>query len=210
MSRILRRLKSEFELAYVYCRAKLFGLDEVVRYLRNPAPNVSVRLLRKLGATIGEETTIKGPLYLDNVLEDIGSRTDFGNLQIGENVYIGLGVTMDLANVIMIADNAVLSGNVSILTHADCNRSPGVSAIYPRVCKPVRIATGSWIGFGATLLAGVEIGETTVVAAHSLVNQSCDACSLYAGIPAQKKMSLPLSESLSDTPKSGHVDHAGA
>ena len=188
----IHRIRLEVEFRRIWIRAKLFGLNEVVRYLRNPLPSIPERLLRAFGAEIGPQSKIKGPLFLDNVLEDENSRHDFGHLEIGKNCYLGSGVFMDLANKIAIEDNVVLSANVSIVTHADCNRSPVLEKIYPRQCRSVRICRGAWIGFGAIILNGVTIGENTVVASSSLVKDDCAAGALYAGTPAKLKNNLNI------------------
>lgn len=160
--------------------------EMAIRYLRNPTPAHSVRVLRAFGATIGEGTTIKRSLHLDNVHRDRNSTGDFSHIRIGSNCYIGDGVYFDLANEVILDDNAILSGGVSILTHADCNRSPVLVEQFPRECLPVHIKTGAWIGFGATILAGSVIEKNAVVGAQSLVNGRVEAHSLYAGAPARK------------------------
>lgn len=49
---------------------------------------------------------------------------------------------------------------------------------------PVRIADNVWIGMGALILKGVEIGENSVVAAGSIVTKSVPANVVVAGNPA--------------------------
>jgi acetyltransferase-like isoleucine patch superfamily enzyme len=50
---------------------------------------------------------------------------------------------------------------------------------------PVRIADNVWIGMGAVILKGVEIGENSVVAAGAIVTRSVPANVVVAGNPAQ-------------------------
>ena len=47
-----------------------------------------------------------------------------------------------------------------------------------------------YIGFRSIILRGVTIGENTIIGAGSLVNKSCEANSVYAGIPAKRICSL--------------------
>lgn len=150
----------------------------IVRRLRNPLPHTAVGLLRAGGASIGERTTIKGRLYLDNA--------ELSNLRIGENCYIGDGVYMDLAGPITIGDGAVLSAGVMLVTHQDANRSP-VAERYPRRCEPVTIGAGAWLGVRATVLVGVTMGERSILAAHSLLMGDTDADTLYVGAPAHPR-----------------------
>ena len=51
--------------------------------------------------------------------------------------------------------------------------------------KPVRIGDGSWIGHGAIILPGVDIGEHVTVAGGSVVTRSVAARSVVAGNPAK-------------------------
>jgi len=170
--------------------ARMLGVSWTVRYLHNPDPRVAIRLLKMFGATIGEGTTIKRSLFIDNAFEDKDSAGDFSHLRIGKNCYVGEGVCLDLANRIELGNDVVLSGRVAILTHGDCNRSEEVSACYPRVCLPVRIEPGAWIAFDSVLSAGVTVGTCSVVGAKSFVRRDVEPHCLYGGIPAKKVRSL--------------------
>jgi acetyltransferase-like isoleucine patch superfamily enzyme len=49
---------------------------------------------------------------------------------------------------------------------------------------PVRIRDNVWVGMGAVILKGVEIGENSVVAAGAIVTRSVPANVVVAGNPA--------------------------
>lgn len=51
---------------------------------------------------------------------------------------------------------------------------------------PVTIEDGAWIGFGATILKGVTIGQGAVVAAHALVVRDVAPRSVAGGVPARE------------------------
>ena len=108
-----------FEYSTRFMAGKILGISFVVSYLRNPNPRVSIKLLRAFGATVGKDTTIKRALVIDNVSEVRNSTGDFSHLKIGHNCYIGDNSFLDLANQIIIEDNAVISANASFLTHAE-------------------------------------------------------------------------------------------
>ncbi len=169
---------------------RMFGIGHAVRYLRNPDPRVTVPLLRACGANIGEWVTVKRSLFLDNVYEDTDSQEDFSNIVIGDGCYIGDLVYLDLANRVEFGKQAVVSAHAAFVTHADCNRSPELACLFPRICKEIVIGPGAWIGHGATVLNGVTIGEQSVVAAGSLVTQDTRPHSLYGGIPARRLRGL--------------------
>lgn len=165
---------------------KIFGISHIIRYLRNPNPLISVKLLKSFGAKIGSGTKIKGPIFFDNVYEDQNSAGDFSHLQIGKNCYIGDCVYFDLANKINIGNDVVISGQSCFVTHSDCNRSKTLKKIYPRTCKEIVIEEGAWIAFRSTILNGVRVARNSVVSAHSLVKSDVEEYSLYSGIPAEK------------------------
>ena len=180
------RMLATLEFCFVYLEGRIFGISHVIRYLRNPNPRISAKLLRSFGATVGAGTTIKRSILLDNVYEDRDSAGDFSHLIFGENCYIGDAVFFDLAAEVIFKDNAVVAGRASFVTHAECGRSSFLSSRYPRKSGAIVVGTGAWIGFGVTIMAGVNIGENSVVGSNSLVLQSTEPYGLYVGSPAHK------------------------
>ena len=186
LRKIFRKILSLTKFYFYLVLGKLFGISCIVRYLRNPDPLVSIHLLKAFGAKIEPGTTIKRTIYLDNVYEDENSRSDFSHLKIGNNCYIGDCTYFDLANEIIIGDDVVISGGVSFITHADCNRSKYLAEKFPRTCKKIMIQDGVWIAFGAIILNGSTIGKNSVVAAESLVKEDVEKYCVYGGIPSKK------------------------
>ncbi len=189
-TKFVKKILLKFEFCKVVVLSKLFGFSYVIKYLRNPNPRLSVKILRYFGAAIGNRTIIKRTLFIDNAYEDQDSKGDFSNIYIGANCYIGDCVYFDLANQIVIEDNAVISGHVSFVTHADCNRSKFLNKKFPRKSKPIIIKKGAWVGFGATLLTGSVLGEESVLAAKSLLNQVAKSRKVYVGMPSRKEKDL--------------------
>jgi acetyltransferase-like isoleucine patch superfamily enzyme len=183
---LLNRAIALLEYFFVCIAGRILGPSAIVRYLRNPNPLVSVRLLRAFGAAVGNHTTVKGSIFFDNVERDENSTGDLSHLKIGDNCYIGDGVFFDLANEIVIENDAVIAGHVSFITHAECRRSGYLSRKFPRRCEPVIVGSGSWVGFGATVLAGVIVGSNSALGAHSLVLERTEAQCVYVGSPARK------------------------
>jgi acetyltransferase-like isoleucine patch superfamily enzyme len=190
-------VKNRLQKALAYGRAlvgysvvlvlgRVFGLPVVIRYLRNPDPLVTVRLIRSFGGRVGNRTKFKRAVMIDNAYEDRNSTGDLGHLTVGHNCYIGDLVYFDLANEVVIGDNAVVAGSVSFVTHADCNRSEYLAVRFPRTCAPIKVGNGAWLGFGSTILGGVTIGDRSVLAAGSLLARDVEPEHLYAGIPAEK------------------------
>jgi acetyltransferase-like isoleucine patch superfamily enzyme len=53
------------------------------------------------------------------------------------------------------------------------------------VARPIRLGRNSWVGFGACLLPGVNIGEGSIVAARSVVAEDVPPYVVVAGNPAR-------------------------
>lgn len=164
-----------------------YGIDFVASTLAWLPRAMYVPTLRDHGAVIGTNLIHKDGWLIDN------ADRDFGNLVIGNNCYVGKSVFFDLPNRITLEDEVVVSGRVTFLTHADTG-SRTMSRWYPRVEGPIRIGRGSWIGAGAIVLPGVELGECCVVGAGAVVNRSWPARSVIAGVPARLVKTLPADE----------------
>ncbi len=58
----------------------------------------------------------------------------------------------------------------------------------PHVTKgPTRIGSDVWIGTGAVILSGVEIGHGAIIGAGSIVTRDVDPYAVVAGVPAKRK-----------------------
>lgn len=185
MSTILQRSRDRWEKVTILWRVRVLGIRELVRYLRAPNPGITAWLLCRFGARVGDGTTFKGAIVLDNVNQDRNSTGDLSHLTIGTNCYIGDDVYFDLADRIIIGNNALVSGRVSLITHADCNRSPVLAPLHPRKTGPVYVGDGAWLGFGATVLCGVKIGANSLVGAGSVVTRPVEPGTTCAGVPAR-------------------------
>jgi galactoside O-acetyltransferase len=60
---------------------------------------------------------------------------------------------------------------------------------------PILIKDRVWIGFGATVLKGVTVGEGAIVAAHSVVTHDVEPYSVVAGNPARIVRRLVVQQS---------------
>jgi acetyltransferase-like isoleucine patch superfamily enzyme len=139
-------------------------------------------LLRQHGAVIGDVAEIHSPLIIHNASPEPGRH--YANLRIGNECYLGRDVFLDLKDSIVIEDQVTLSMRVMLITHTDAGRSP-VSARIPASHGPILLRRGAYVGAGATILQGVEVGEASVIAASALVREVVPAGSTVAGVPAR-------------------------
>lgn len=115
-------------------------------------------------------------------------------VNVGKNVLIGSNVTIDniYPHLIYIGNNVSLAGNNLILAHSK------PLLVHKKYVKsytaPVIIENNVWITVGVIVLAGVRIGEGSIVAAGSVVTRDIPPNSLAAGIPAKVIRKLELEE----------------
>lgn len=121
---------------------------------------------------IDESLHVNLPLYCD-----------FGrHIRIGKNVFINTACVFTDLGGITLEDDVLLAPKVSIITvnhPTDPQTRRGV------IVKPVVIKKNAWIGAGATILAGVTVGENAIVAAGAVVTKDVPANSIVAGMPAK-------------------------
>ena len=102
------------------------------------------------------------------------------NITIGRKVVIGPGCTIGAAAAIYLGDNVHVSKNVLIETGlADISSLPPYRSDQT-TARPIRIESGVWIGAGAIILGGVNIGRNSVVAAGTVVRKSVPADTIIA------------------------------
>lgn len=112
-------------------------------------------------------------------------------LLIGNDVYIGKGVTLQVDGVI--GDNVLIANGVGIIGRSDHDmRMIGVPirdadwvGHHPdRLSRPVQVGSDAWIGYGAIILSGVTIGDSSIIAAGAVVTSDVPPNSIAVGCPA--------------------------
>jgi acetyltransferase-like isoleucine patch superfamily enzyme len=107
-------------------------------------------------------------------------------LSIGDGCLLGRNATV-IAHREVVIDDAVWMGDgvyISDQNHdwSDPDRPIGAQAKEP---EPVRIGEGSWIGNGAMILAGAQVGRRVVVAAGAVVVGPVPDHAIVGGVPAR-------------------------
>lgn len=146
-----------------------------------------LRRVRSNRLTIGDESIIHANIIFEHEQADIriGSRTYIGlsNLICFRNVSIGDDVLVSWGATIVDHDSHSLEWDLRRNDVRDWARNHKVWTHVPTA--PVVIADKAWIGFNATVLKGVTIGEGAVVAACSVVTRDVPPHALVAGNPAR-------------------------
>lgn len=130
-------------------------------------------IIKELFGTVGVNPSIEHNFHCD-----LGY-----NIHVGDNFYAGYNCTiLDMAEV-KVGHNCMIGPNVGIYTagHSiepkDRNKSGyGIQII---------IGNDVWIGGSCVILAGVTIGDNSIVAAGSVVTKDVPANTIVAGNPAK-------------------------
>ena len=104
------------------------------------------------------------------------------NTKLGKNIFINFNcVFLDLGG-IEIEDNVMLAPGVQLLSEGH-PIEPGQRQTL--TAGKIHIKKNAWIGANATILAGITIGENSVVAAGAVVAKNVPDNVVVGGIPAK-------------------------
>jgi acetyltransferase-like isoleucine patch superfamily enzyme len=115
-----------------------------------------------------------------------------GGIRIGEHVHIAVYSSLIGSGMITLSDFCNLSSRVSVYSSNDdysgtMMTNPTVPEEYTGVSSAdVFLAKHVIVGSGSVILPGVTLAEGVAVGALSLVNTSCAAFGIYAGVPAMR------------------------
>lgn len=109
-------------------------------------------------------------------------------VKIGNHVYIGPSVNIDdlYPELIIIEDYVSIGMRSMIFAHSNPTCSIEIKKnYYPREIKTTTIKRGAWIAPGCIILAGVTIGENSIVGAGSAVIRDVEPYTIVGGSPAK-------------------------
>lgn len=135
---------------------------------------------------IGDDCFI-GRFSILHPLAQYNNQSCDGGIILGNNVYIGGFSQIHSMCSLEIGDGCVLSEHVYVsdIAHG-LHPMKGPIMMQPLESKgPVRIGRHVFIGFGASVLPGVTLGDHCIVGTHSVVTRSFPAYSMVAGMPAR-------------------------
>lgn len=109
-------------------------------------------------------------------------------VRIGRHCFVGLDTWLDdqFPELIRIEDDVTISFRVTVVVHDDAKRLDRTEAgAGDGTVAPVVLRRGCYLGAGALVLPGVEVGERAVVAAGAVVTRNVPAGKVVAGVPAR-------------------------
>lgn len=135
---------------------------------------------------IGRDSTV-GRRVILNALRQDGGRPLAGQIDIGEDVYLGHDCQIHAMQTLRIGRGCVLSDRV-YLNDASHGMDPRAGLIMRQPIHskgPITIEEHSFLGLGAVVMPGVVIGHHSVIGAMSVVTRSVPPGSMLAGNPAR-------------------------
>jgi galactoside O-acetyltransferase len=132
------------------------------------------------GITLSDGVRLQHRVYLDT------ERTVDGYIKIGKGVYIGTGTTLFGHMGLEIGDDCLLAQNITLTPYSHIFDDPN-RIIYSQGghCKKVTIGNDVYIGMGCCVMYSGDIGEGSVIGAHSTVVKPIPPYSIAVGTPAK-------------------------
>lgn len=187
-----------FYLQATSMKARMAGLQLGER--PHVSPGGKYLVSKEAQVVVGDDVL----LGRDHHLEAVGS----SQIQIGKNVRFHERVhirAVDGAQ-IRIGDNCYFHHDVAILAHTSI--TIGADGIFAAFCylsdhnheidrhmrikdqgfktEPLVVGDDVWLGVGATLIKGANLGEGVVIAARAVVNKTVPDYEIWGGVPARK------------------------
>ncbi len=123
-------------------------------------------------------------------IKNYNNQTYSPQIQIGNNVQFNSDIHIGCIEYIEIGDNCLLGSRILITDHDhgtteyDCLQLPPLERkLHSK--GPVIIKKNVWIGDGVSILAGVTIGENSIIGTNAVVTKSVPANSILVGNPAR-------------------------
>ena len=166
------------------------------------------KLFRAYNKTEDEETE-KRQSIMTELFKQVGSKVwiepdfkcEFGkNIVIEDNVYINFGcVILDCAEV-TIGANSLLGPNIGLyaVNHVTDAEERIHGGCYG---KPIHIGKNVWLGGDVKILAGVSIGDNTIIGAGSIVTKDIPSNVIAVGNPCK------VIKEITEADKTGYLNN---
>ena len=109
-----------------------------------------------------------------------------GNLTIGNNVWIGHDVMIVCGENLIIGSNVNIAPRVYIGTGTHRIDRTGPSIAGDGINLPITIGDGAWVCACSSILAGVNIGECSIIAMGAVVVTDVPSYEIWGGVPSKK------------------------
>lgn len=158
-----------------------------------------LKIIGPKGISIGKNFSAGRSLWI----ESVGGE---GKIIIGDNVNLSDYVHIGCANSIEIKDGVLIGSNVLITDHShgridqdgihSLEIRPNLRSIHSK--GATIIGRSVWIGDGVRVMAGVVIGDDSVVGANSVVVRDIPPATVWAGTPARQIWPKDMCDCIAD------------
>lgn len=154
------------------------------------APNVVINCTDMKQVRIGDNCSLGLGVWIRcksiDMKEDVkisGGACIIGNekVTIGKGCYIGHNALLDCWETIVLENCSQISPGAIILTHDSSKHYISGKEIFS---SPTIIRENSYIGAGAIILPGIEIGRCAIIGAGAVVTKNVAPCTTVVGSPA--------------------------
>lgn len=169
----------------LYYAITLFG-NTVINKI--PSRHVRKWFYQLLGAKMGGKTF---PCRRVEILLPMG-------LKLSDRVAVGWFAELDSRGGITVGHDTNISSHVKLITGSHDIDDPKFEADF----KPISIGHHCWIGTGATVLQGINIGDGAIVAAGAVVTKDIPSYEVWGGVPAKfiRKRTVELEYNIGTAP----------
>ena len=133
--------------------------------------------VKKLFSSLTGKETPDGFVLFPPIYSDFGQ-----NITVGKNVFINSGCCFQDQGGIIIQDGCLIGHQVVFAT---LNHAIAVENRADMIPQPITVGKGVWIGSHSTILAGVTIGDGSIVAAGAVVTKDVPPKTVVGGVPAK-------------------------
>jgi len=109
-----------------------------------------------------------------------------GTVEIGRKTVFGQECTISAFDHVRIGDECVIADRAMFIDFdhgvVEVERPIRAQGIYTR---PVVVGSNVWIGYGACILRGVEVGDNSIIGTNAVVTKDVPANAVVGGVPAR-------------------------
>jgi acetyltransferase-like isoleucine patch superfamily enzyme len=112
--------------------------------------------------------------------------SDEARIEIGAYSFIGRGTEIDASRSVVVGVHSLVAPRCFLTDHSHNHSSIGLR-LDEQGCEeaPVSIGSDVWLGTGAVVFPGVNIGDRAIIGAQSVVRGPVGAGEIHAGVPAR-------------------------
>jgi acetyltransferase-like isoleucine patch superfamily enzyme len=135
----------------------------------------TIEILAKAGAIIGQSTSIRSPLKIE----------ENAKLQIEDHVFVNFGLTVIGTGKVTIESHSLIGPNTTLITASHHMDPEQRLADRSAITRDIHIGKNVWVGANVTICPGVSIGSNTTIGAGSIVTKDIPSKVFAAGIPCK-------------------------